>query len=270
MRLCCADWFVPGDTYTDKCRFLQEVGISGIEMFLDDSQDLDAIAEEAKRAQEDTGVAVSTATVLGEPFYKTVTNNNMVEDKVALTKKSVDLAKSLGSDFTMVVPEYAAQTVRPFVPMGTPSKEEEHYFVTFLQKIADYAQQEGMMILVEPINRYENHFYHTVADAAAVCKKTGKKNVKTFIDFFHAALEEGDIAETICTYKDDLFHVHLSDNNRRFPGKGHTDLASGFKALREIGYDRNVTLEVPIEFVTDPKAQLIEYREYMTRLWDSV
>ena len=269
MRLCCADWFVPGDTYTDKCRFLKEIGIGGIEMFLYDNQDLDAIANEAKCAQEETGVAISTATVLGEPFYKTITSDKMVEDKVALTKKSVDLAKSLGSDFTMVVPEYAAQTVRPFVPMATPSKEEEGYFVTFLQKIGDYAQQQGMMILVEPINRYENHFYHTVGSAAAVAKKAGRESVKTFIDLYHAVLEEEDIAETIHTCKDDIFHVHLADSNRRFPGKGHANLAPGFKALRQIGYDRNVTLEVPIEFVTDPKAQIAEYKEYITRLWDS-
>ena len=269
MKLCCADWFVPGETYTQKCDFLKKIGFDGIEVFLDETQDLGAIEKDIKIGQERTGVVVSAAVVMGPAFVTTITSTSMVEEKVTLTKKSIDLTASLGSDFTIVVPEYVQQSVVPLVPMTRPSQEEEEYFITYLQKAADYARPLGVHLVVEPINRYENHFYHTVGDAAAICERTGRDNVKTFLDFFHANIEEADITETVHTCKDYIHHVHLADSNRRLPGKGHTNLAPGLKALREVGYDRNITLEIPIEFIVNPEQQLVECRDYVMNLWNS-
>jgi hypothetical protein len=58
MRLCCADWFVPGTTYVEKCEFLKEVGIDGIEVFLDETRDLQLAEKDVRAGMKESGVCL--------------------------------------------------------------------------------------------------------------------------------------------------------------------------------------------------------------------
>ena len=42
---------------------------------------------------------------------------------------------------------------------------------------------------------------------------------------------------------DHLGHVHISENDRGTPGRGHVDFARTFAMLRQVGYDGHVTIE---------------------------
>ncbi len=62
-------------------------------------------------------------------------------------------------------------------------------------------------------------------------------------DTFHANIEEKDPVGAIKTINKHLIHVHISENDRGTPGKGHVPWDATYKALRKAKYDGWLTIE---------------------------
>ncbi len=62
-------------------------------------------------------------------------------------------------------------------------------------------------------------------------------------DTFHANIEEKDPVKAIRTIKKHMIHVHISENDRGTPGKGHVPWDATYKALRAAKYDGMLTIE---------------------------
>ena len=57
-------------------------------------------------------------------------------------------------------------------------------------------------------------------------------------------IEDASIGDGFRTAADRLWHVHIADSNRCFPGSGHIDFDGVFEALEEIGYTGYVSGEM--------------------------
>ena len=64
------------------------------------------------------------------------------------------------------------------------------------------------------------------------------------MDVFHMNIEERDLLEAIRTYSRCNIHVHLSDNNRRYPGNCGMDFERVLQTFAEVGYDGDYTTEI--------------------------
>ena len=62
-------------------------------------------------------------------------------------------------------------------------------------------------------------------------------------DTFHANIEEKDPVGAIKTIHPHMVHVHISENDRGTPGKGHVPWAETYKALKKSKYDGFLTIE---------------------------
>jgi D-psicose/D-tagatose/L-ribulose 3-epimerase len=102
---------------------------------------------------------------------------------------------------------------------------------------AQYAQQANLMLALESLNRFECYFLNTMADAAAYVKRVNHPNFGTMYDTFHANIEEKDPVAVIKPNIWAVKHVHISENDRGTPGKGHVPWPETMKALRGAGYD---------------------------------
>jgi D-psicose/D-tagatose/L-ribulose 3-epimerase len=67
--------------------------------------------------------------------------------------------------------------------------------------------------------------------------------VKAMYDTFHSNIEEKDPVGAIKTIKKHMIHVHISENDRGTPGKGHVPWAPTYKALRAAKYNGWLTIE---------------------------
>lgn len=105
------------------------------------------------------------------------------------------------------------------------------------------AGSEGVEIVFEPINRYENNFLCTMAEISAFVRENGLKHTGLLIDTFHMNIEEADLPASIRACAREIRYVHLADSNRHYPGQGHLDLAGVLRTLREIGYDGVLSAE---------------------------
>ncbi len=56
-------------------------------------------------------------------------------------------------------------------------------------------------------------------------------------DTFHANIEEKNIRDAVQACKDQMVHVHISENDRSTPGEGDIKWDESFAALKEVNYD---------------------------------
>ena len=112
-----------------------------------------------------------------------------------------------------------------------------------IRGVADFANERGINLCLEVLNRFENHVLNTAAEGVAFVKEVGKPNVKVMLDTFHMNIEEDSIGGAIRTAGALLGHLHTGECNRRVPGKGRTPWREIGEALRNIGYDGTIVME---------------------------
>jgi sugar phosphate isomerase/epimerase len=57
-------------------------------------------------------------------------------------------------------------------------------------------------------------------------------------------IEDASIEKGLRLAGDRLWHVHIADSNRRYPGSGHLNFASIFATLEDMGYHGFVSAEI--------------------------
>ena len=125
------------------------------------------------------------------------------------------------------------------------TRDQAHvWMVDALKMLAREAQVRGIRLVIEPINRYETDWVNDVAGALTLIDEIGTDNVGILFDTFHANIEEPSMEASLRTCGARLFHVHVADSNRWYPGAGHTNFVSILATLREIEYAGWVSAEI--------------------------
>jgi D-psicose/D-tagatose/L-ribulose 3-epimerase len=151
----------------------------------------------------------------------------------------VDCTQALGSN---LAGGPLHSTLGHFSGMG-PTKEERKRAIGVHRKIGDYAAKKGVRIALEALNRFECYFVNTMDGLSAYLDEVDHPNITGMYDTFHANIEEEDPVEAIKKAKKHISHVHISENNRGTPGRGHVDWAGVYSALKKNKYDGWLTIE---------------------------
>jgi sugar phosphate isomerase/epimerase len=127
-------------------------------------------------------------------------------------------------------------------PPRTPEQDRD-VLVEGLAELGAHAEQAGVVVLFEPLNRYEDHMVNTVAQAAELAATSGSPAVRVLADTYHMNIEEDDVCAALKSAGDLLGAVHLSDSNRHQPGTGHVPFSAIVATLREIGFAGVLSVE---------------------------
>ena len=122
-------------------------------------------------------------------------------------------------------------------------EQENDLLVQSVHNICGRANECGLAVVYEVLNRYETHQIHTGTQALELIDKVGLDNLGVLLDAYHMNIEEAVPSVAIEDVGSRLWLYHAADSNRRAIGRGHTDFASQFGALRSIGYGGPVILE---------------------------
>jgi D-psicose/D-tagatose/L-ribulose 3-epimerase len=162
---------------------------------------------------------------------------------VQYVKDTIDLIAALGGEILTVVPS----TVGKIVPMGSP-EDEWDWAVESLKECQARAEEKGIRLALEPLNRFETYFINRHDQALALAEDVGG-NCGVCLDIFHMNIEEADWHEAIRAAGDKLYAVHVADNNRMPCGQGAIDWGDFIGTLEEAGYDEYLTVEfvVPVD-----------------------
>ncbi len=155
---------------------------------------------------------------------------------VERVKSHLPLAKRLGA---VVIIGLLRGIVRP----GVYRDQAMSWLVESLRECASEASRIGVRFALEPINRYETTLINNVEQGLELVEKVGADSFGLLLDTFHMNIEEPSIEESIRAAGDRIFHFHVADSNRWYPGAGHLDFRSILGALAETGYQGYVSGE---------------------------
>ena len=158
---------------------------------------------------------------------------------VQYVKDTLSMVSELGGKILTVVPS----TVGKVVPMASP-EEEWNWAVEGLKECQAHAEQVGVRIGIEPLNRFETYFINRADQAVQLAKDVGG-NCGVTLDIFHMNIEEADWAQSIRDTGDYLVDFHVADNNRMAAGQGSLDWKKIVNTLKEAGYDGALTVDSP-------------------------
>lgn len=156
---------------------------------------------------------------------------------VQYVKDVVRMVKELDGHMVSVVPG----TVGKIVPDGRP-EEEWQWAVDSMKEIYAYSEASGILLGIEPINRFETYFINRGDQALALAAAVGP-NCGVCLDTFHMNIEELDMFEAIRRAKGKLVGFHVADNNRMAPGMGNLNWPKIVDTLKEVGYDEVLSVE---------------------------
>jgi len=217
---------------------LKATGYDGVELeiFEGDPAHYGQIAQ----VLQDTGLESTAVTIIPDPEHSPISpvaaHRRAAVDHL---RWAIECAAALGAN-VLCGPFY--QPLGIFSGQG-PTEAERARAAEVHYAAAEVAQQAGIELALEPLNRFEAYFLNTVADAAAYVRRVDHPSLGVMYDTFHANLEEKDPVGCITAHLDVIRHVHISENDRGTPGRGHVPWAETFRALRAGGYDGWLTIE---------------------------
>jgi D-psicose/D-tagatose/L-ribulose 3-epimerase len=154
-------------------------------------------------------------------------------------KWQIDCARALGAT-KVVGPMF--QVLGQFSGTG-PTGDERRRAADLLAEVAPLAQQAGVTLAIEPLNRFECHLCNTLQAAVELARQVDHPAIGVMVDTFHANIEEKSTPAAIRAAGRHLVHVHISESDRSTPGSGHIDFTSIMRALGDIGYDGDLVVE---------------------------
>jgi sugar phosphate isomerase/epimerase len=118
--------------------------------------------------------------------------------------------------------------------------------IPLLTKLSKFAEDHGVHVLLEPLNRYSTPFCSTAKDAFSIAGKVNHDNFGLLLDTFHMNIEEDSFEDAILKSRKLLRHTHFADNNRKMPGYAHINFQSIVRSLFSIGYNGYASFEPTI------------------------
>lgn len=124
-----------------------------------------------------------------------------------------------------------------------PTEDELAYAAEIHYAMADRATAHNMYLSIEHLNRFETYFMNTMEQARSYVDRVNHPACRIMYDTFHANIEEQQQARAIATLGDAMGVLHVSENDRGIPGRGHIDFPEIFRAVRQTGFDGWVSVE---------------------------
>jgi sugar phosphate isomerase/epimerase len=242
MRLTCQENHLPGESLLDKWEFLAEAGWDGIELHGRGGGEFRARGPELRAAHE-AGVPMPTVCVIADRFIGDFDAARRAEAIATMKELLTGIAEVGG--LGAITPASYGMFSRSLPPYSPPrsAEEDREVLLAALTELGEHAQREGVCVLLEPLNRYEDHMLNTVAQAVELADAVGLDSIKVMADLYHMNIEEADSPAALRAAGPRLAHVHLSDSNRREPFAGHVDWAAVVEALDDVGYTGDLAFE---------------------------
>ena len=227
----------PGESLNEKLDYMESLGVVGFEP---GGRGLAGRVQEIQDALKNRNISVAAICAGFDGFI--LSEDPAVKEQFDTTMREiVAAAGELGSTGVVMVPAFNGQQ-----PCKPHTMDTRNYLCEQLHELGEYAVKCGTTVILEPLNRAECFYMRLVADAAAIARDSQSDGVKCMGDFWHMKEETSDYGAFWSAGTKYLQHVHIASRGRRLmPGEDgeKDDYRDGFRALKEMGYDKFITLE---------------------------
>ena len=150
----------------------------------------------------------------------------------AMARAVIDQSLSFATDI-------GARSLHVMAGMASGA-EAQASFCAALSHACHQAQQGGMTILIEPLNRHDapGYFLNSLAQAEEIITSVNHPNLKLMFDCYHVGRTEGDVIAQLQARLPLIGHIQFASiPNRRSPDQGTLDYTEVFAALDKLGWN---------------------------------
>ena len=258
-RLSCRLELLPGAAVADKIARARDFGFDAVAL---PGRYLDTYRDDARKMAGKLPLPFSSISLgfRGSLVSPSPSSRRVCRQSLA---SLFELCQELGVPFVNMPPALAQDNPRRFAEAGA----RDELLVRQLPELAELAWLHGVTLLLEPVNRYESEYLHSLGHAAALCGAVGAASLGITADLFHMQLEERNVLAAIAAAGKWIKLVHVAENTREEPGVGSMDFAAAFSALIDVGYEGY--LEVESRSLSGaPEQTLPRAAAYLRRAWD--
>lgn len=130
-----------------------------------------------------------------------------------------------------------------FKGQNNEAANARNLLIQSLHELAPCIEQYGVTLLLEATNRSECSVAHTIDDTSAIIAEVGCPHINLLADTYHMHLEEPPVVDSLLRHMGKFDYLHLSDNNRAFPGLGTLDFTEIFICLHQMNYKGHLSIE---------------------------
>jgi D-psicose/D-tagatose/L-ribulose 3-epimerase len=216
-----------------------EMGFDHIEVPIEGDNEVDyARAGEIAR---DRGLTVSACAAIGPDQDLISPDPATRAGGMSYVRGAIEAARGLGAT-NLIGPMYSA-VGRTWQQAPDEREKDMELLTGELRELSDYAGEHGVVLCIEPLNRFETSFINLTSQAIELVDRVGHPACGLLLDTFHMNIEERSLGDAIRSAGGRLKHVHACENDRGAPGSGHVQWEEVATALRDVGYDGPVVIE---------------------------
>ncbi|MGI9470638.1 MAG: sugar phosphate isomerase/epimerase family protein [Rubripirellula sp.] len=130
------------------------------------------------------------------------------------------------------------------VPDGQSMESAMSNAADVIRAVVPTLEEQGVQIALEPLGHEEGNFLNTAADGRVLQSMIDSAQVKLHLDVKAMSDEATPTPQIIRDNADAMIHFHANDPNRKGPGMGDVDFVPIFQALKDVGYQDWVSVEV--------------------------
>ena len=113
-----------------------------------------------------------------------------------------------------------------------------------LRQVGLAAQEQGVKLVVEPINHLQVGFNNSVGEVRELIAAIGVSAFKPMVDTIHMNIEETSLVQPIHDCGSALGHVHLCESSGGILGSGRIDFKAALAALDAVDYGGFASVKV--------------------------
>lgn len=119
-------------------------------------------------------------------------------------------------------------------------------FIENLRVACEMGKDNGIIVLVEPLNRFDapGYFLNTLAQARDLIEDVGAPNLKLMFDCYHVGRTEGDVLARLRSAMPIIGHIQIASvPDRGAPDHGDVDYGAVFAELEALGWSKPLGAE---------------------------
>ncbi len=217
----------------EKIKKVKNLGFPAFEFWGWKNKDIEKI----KKAKEENGLTL--ATFCFEPNGVLTTDEVKIEEIIKGAIETAKIAKILDCKKLILTTGN--------IVYGESNEVTRRRIIKKLKEIVKIAEEEDLILLLEPLNPIVNHkgyFLAKTIEAIDILEEINSQNLKILYDIYHQQVTEGNIISTIQKYIDYIGHFHTAG----VPGRheligGELDYRRIFEIIDKTGYNGFIGLE---------------------------
>jgi D-psicose/D-tagatose/L-ribulose 3-epimerase len=197
--------------------------------------------DRARRLLDDLGLGATTCAVMPPTRDLVVDDAAVVASTSDYLRACIDVAARVGAG-TVGGPMYSS-VGRTWLLDADERRATLDRLASNLAPLAQTAAEHGVVLALEPLNRFETSLINTVDQALEVVDAVDSPGLGISLDTFHMSIEEKDPAAAIRRAGSRLAHLQASGSDRGAPGNDHLDWPAIAAAIAAVGYGGPICIE---------------------------